>query len=49
VPPQVKWFANFTNLHMRRADESAVRDFMQFASIRRSEGFRAVARLHVIA
>jgi len=47
VPPAVEWFANLTNRHTRRAYENAVKDFMQFAGIRRPEEFRAVTRAHV--
>ena len=49
VPPEVEWFANISNAHTRRAYENAVRDFMQFAGIRRPEEFRAVTRAHIIA
>jgi site-specific recombinase XerD len=49
VRPEVEWFANITNAHTRRAYENAVRDFMQFAGIRRPEEFRAVTRAHIIA
>jgi hypothetical protein len=48
VPPEVEWFANITNLHTRRAYENAVRNFMQFAGIRRPEEFRIVTRSHII-
>jgi integrase/recombinase XerD len=49
VPPEVEWFANLTNAHTRRAYENAVKDFMRFAGIVRSEEFRTVTRAHVIA
>ena len=49
VPPEVEWFANLTNAHTRRAYETAVKDFMRFAGIKRPEEFRTVARAHVIA
>ena len=49
VPPEVEWFANLTNAHTRRAYETAVKDFMRFAGIKRPQGFRTVARAHVIA
>ena len=49
VPPEVEWFANLTNAHTRRAYETAVKDFIRFAGIKRPEEFRTVARAHVIA
>src|ERR1700689_68213 len=49
VPPEVEWFANLTNAHTRRAYETAVKDFMRFAGIKRPEEFRIVTRAHVIA
>ena len=42
VPPEVEWFANLTNAHTRRAYETAVKDFMRFAGIKRPEEFRTV-------
>ncbi len=49
VPPEVEWFGNLTNGHTRRAYETAVRDFMRFAGIKRPGEFRTVTRAHVIA
>lgn len=49
VPPEVEWFANISNRHTRRAYENALKDFMQFAGIVRSEEFRVVTRAHIIA
>ncbi len=47
VPPEVEWFANISNQHTRRAYENAVRDFMQFAGIRRPEEFRYSATVRM--
>jgi integrase/recombinase XerD len=49
VPPEVEWFVNLTNAHARRAYESAVKDFMRFAGIKRPEEFRTITRAHIIA
>jgi integrase/recombinase XerD len=49
VPPEVEWFANISTAHTRRAYENAVRDFMGFAGIGRSEEFRSVTRAHIVA
>ena len=49
VPPEVEWFANLSNPNTRRAYETAVKDFMRFAGIRRPEEFRIVTRAHLIA
>src|SRR5271163_2446538 len=49
VPPEVEWFANLSNPSTRRAYETAVKDFMRFAGIRRPEEFRTVTRAHLIA
>jgi len=49
VPPEIEWFANLGSKATRRAYENAIRDFMQFAGIRRPEEFRGVTRAHVIA
>jgi integrase/recombinase XerD len=48
VPPEFEWFANIRNPSTRRAYENAIRDFMQFTGIARSEEFRTVTRAHVI-
>ena len=49
VPPEVEWFANLSNPNTRRAYETAVKDFMRFAGIRRPEEFRIITRAHLIA
>lgn len=49
VPPEVEWFANIRNASTRRAYENAIKDFMLFTGIKRSEEFRTVTRAHVIA
>jgi integrase len=49
VPPEVEWFANIANRHTRRAYETAVKDFLRFAGIRRPEEFRIVTRADIIA
>jgi integrase/recombinase XerD len=49
VPPEVEWFRNLTNPSTRRAYETAVKDFMRFAGIRRPEEFRIVTRARIIA
>jgi site-specific recombinase XerD len=49
VPPEREWFRNIRNPSTRRAYENAIRDFMRFTGIARSEEFRAVTRAHVIA
>jgi integrase/recombinase XerD len=49
VPPEVEWFANITNPNTRRAYENAIRDFIRFTCIARSEEFRTVTRAHIIA
>jgi len=49
VPPEVEWFANLSNASTRRAYENAVKDFMRFTGIVRSEEFRTVTRAHIIA
>ena len=48
VPPEIEWFANPGNKATRRACENALRDFMQFTGIVRSDEFRSVARAHII-
>ena len=48
MPPEFEWFANIRNPSTRRAYENAIRDFMQFTGIARSEEFRTVTRAHVI-
>jgi integrase/recombinase XerD len=49
VPPEVEWFANLRSRSTRRAYENAVKDFVRFTGIKRSEEFRSVTRAHVIA
>ena len=49
IPPELEWFANFTNAHTRRAYRQDVQDFMAFAGLHRPEQFRDVTRAHVIA
>jgi site-specific recombinase XerD len=49
VPPEIEWFANLGNAATRRAYENALKDFMTFTGIVRSEEFRTVTRAHVIA
>lgn len=49
VPPEIEWFANIQNPHTRRAYRSDIADFMSFAGIARPQGFRTVARPHIIA
>lgn len=49
VPPEVEWFANIENTNTRRAYRIDVKDFTNFAGIRRAEEFRMVKRAHVIA
>jgi integrase/recombinase XerD len=49
VPPEVEWFDNLSNAHMRRVYENAIRDFMGFTGIMRPEEFRTVTRAHIIA
>src|ERR1700722_18957991 len=49
VPPEVEWFANISNHHTRRAYENAVKDFMRFAGVRRTEEFRIVTRAQLIS
>ncbi len=49
VPPEMEWFANLGTVATRRAYETALKDFMRFAGIVRSEEFRTVTRAHVIA
>ena len=49
VPPEVEWFANLSNPSTRRAYENAIRDFMRFTGIARSEEFRTVTRAHIVA
>ena len=41
VPPEIEWFANISNAHTRCAYENALRDFMQFAGIRRPKELRS--------
>jgi site-specific recombinase XerD len=49
VPPELEWFANFTNPGTRRIYKIAIHDFMRFTGIVRPEEFRTVTRAHVIA
>jgi integrase/recombinase XerD len=49
VPPELEWFANFTNPGARRIYKIAIHDFMRFTGIVPPEEFRTVTRAHVIA
>ena len=49
VPPAMTWFANIDNVQTRRAYESDVREFMNFAGIEDPDLFRQVGRAHVLA
>lgn len=49
IPPEAEWFKNIRNASTKRAYENAIRDFMLFTGIRRTEEFRIVTRAHVIA
>ena len=45
----MEWFANLGTKAIRRAYETALKDFVRFAGIGRPEEFRTVIRAHVIA
>src|ERR1700690_3184045 len=49
VPPEVEWFKNIRNPNTKRAYENAIKDFVLFAGIKRTEEFRLVTPAHVIA
>lgn len=49
VPPEIEWFANFTNPRTRVAYEVDVKAFARFVGIRTPEECRIVTRAHVIA
>ena len=49
MPPELEWFASIESKHTRRAYESDIKDFMQFAGITTPEVFRTVNRAHVLA
>jgi integrase/recombinase XerD len=49
VPPEIEWFANFTNLNTRRAYRSDVREFMEFLGITQPTDLRHVTRAHILA
>lgn len=49
VPPELEWLANITNEKTRRAYAIDLKEFVQFASIRRPQELRRVARALVIA
>ena len=49
VPPEVEWFSNIKNKSTKRAYENAIRAFIGFIGIARTEEFRTVTRAHVIA
>lgn len=49
VPPEIEWFANFTNANTRRAYKNDVRGFMAFLGIQRPNELRRVTRAHVLA
>ena len=49
VSPAMTWFANIDNPETRRAYESDVQGFMQFAGIVGPDAFQLVTRAHVLA
>lgn len=49
VPAEAVWFANLDNPRTRRAYQTDLRDFMDFAGIRQPDEFRLVTRAHVLA
>jgi site-specific recombinase XerD len=49
VPAEAEWFANLDNPRTRRAYQTDLRDFMDFAGIRQPDEFRLVTRAHVLA
>ncbi len=49
LPPELEWFANFSNLNTRRAYQRDIRDFTLFVGLKSASEFRQVNRSHVIA
>jgi hypothetical protein len=49
VPPEVEWFANISNRHIRRAYENAVKTSCASSAYFCPEEFRSVTRAHLIA
>ena len=49
VPPELEWWANFTNAKTKRAYEVDIKDFMAFTGITTPERMREVVKIHVIA
>src|SRR5260370_5250935 len=49
VPAEAEWFANLDNPRTRRAYQTDLQDFMDFAGIHQPEEFRVVTRAHVLA
>jgi len=49
VPPELEWFANFTNPKTRRAYKTDIGDFTHFVGITSPMEMRSVTRAHIIA
>jgi len=49
VPPELEWWANFSNPKTQRAYRLDIQDFMAFAGIASPHEMRSVTRAHVIA
>lgn len=49
VPPELEWWANFSNPKTQRAYRLDIQDFMAFAGIASPHDMRSVNRAHVIA
>ncbi len=49
VPPEIEWYANFTNPRTQSEYREKIKDFVNFVGIERPEEIREVTRAHVIA
>jgi hypothetical protein len=49
VGRRFEWIANISNPRTRRAYQNAIRDFLRFTGIARSEEFRTVTRARIVA
>ena len=49
VPPELLWFANFTNAKTKRAYKTDIGEFSSFIGLSAPQDMRSVTRAHVIA